>query len=71
MAYKTTSGIPCQSPLEYEGKRYDACIGLDNGGIPWCYTDHSKKIWGNCETYASVSFVKGTTSLIIIIRPFN
>ena len=54
MVYKTASGIPCESPLEYEGKRYDGCISMDNGGIPWCSTqvdgnnNHVDGEWGNC-----------------------
>lgn len=68
MVYKTTSEIPCESPLEYEGKRYDGCISMDNGGIPWCYTDHSKKKWGNCKTDISSQLDKGSIFLTFHTR---
>ena len=49
-ALKTESGQHCELPLKYDGKVYDSCIGIDNGGVPWCYINHSKQTWENCET---------------------
>ena len=50
MKPRTKSGVPCILPLKYEGKMYDDCVGIDNGGIPWCYIDEQRNEWDNCET---------------------
>ena len=41
--------IPCVMPFLYQGKYYENCIDIDNGGVPWCYTNVEKKVWGICD----------------------
>ena len=47
---KTETGIPCQLPFQYNGNYYDTCINVDNGGVPWCYTNIEKKYWEICNS---------------------
>ena len=49
LSCQTETGIPCQLPFEYNGNYYDTCINVDNGGVPWCYTDLEKKYWEICN----------------------
>ena len=46
---KTDSGIPCELPLIYNGKYYDTCIDVDNGGVHWCYINTTEKRWKTCN----------------------
>ena len=45
----TDSGIPCVMPFRYNGKYYENCVDIDNGGVPWCYKNVEKKSWGICN----------------------
>ena len=45
----TENGIRCVMPFPYQGKYYENCIDIDNGGVPWCYTSTEKKHWGVCK----------------------
>ena len=29
---------------------YDGCINVDNGGLPWCYTNFTNKEWDICNS---------------------
>ena len=55
---KTRSGIPCQIPFTYGEMHYDTCINIDNGGVPWCFTNQSTGRWDAC-TASSCSNVEG------------
>ena len=56
---KTISGFPCQLPLKYEGKVYDGCITLDNGGNFWCFIDHATQEWDECNMTQNNILSKG------------
>ena len=45
----TNSGIACELPFSYNGAYYDTCINVDNGGVGWCYTNVTSKMWENCD----------------------
>ena len=34
----------------YEGMYYDTCINVDNGGVPWCYTNTTIMDWEECTS---------------------
>ena len=46
---KSKNGDLCDIPFVYDGKCYDSCINVDNGGVPWCYTDATNKQWQTCS----------------------
>ena len=46
---KTKSGSSCHIPFIYNDMHYDSCINVDNGGVPWCYTNFTKKEWDTCN----------------------
>ena len=37
---------------------YDTCINLDNGGMPWCFTNESTGRWDTCDA-SSCSSLEG------------
>ena len=47
--YITDSSDICDIPFEFKGQKYASCIDVDNGGIPWCYTNTSNKEWNTCN----------------------
>ena len=46
---QTKNGKPCEFPFSYNGRSYDMCVDVDNGGVPWCYTNFQRNTWGNCN----------------------
>ena len=46
---KTSTGIECELPFVYNGNSYDTCINVGNGGVPWCFTNVTKKHWEICN----------------------
>ena len=45
---RTKTGRSCQIPFIYEEMYYDTCINIDNGGVPWCYTNILDMEWDAC-----------------------
>ena len=50
-------GTACQFPMYYNGKGYDNCIAIDNGGIPWCYTTFGHNNWGSCNISTCTDYI--------------
>jgi len=46
---KTESGTPCEIPFAYKEQTYDTCVNIDNGGVPWCYTNLANQEWETCN----------------------
>ena len=45
----TVSRKTCEIPFLYDENYYDTCINVDNGGVPWCYTNSDKGQWEACN----------------------
>ena len=63
---KADNGISCDVPFVYQGEYYDSCINVDNGGIPWCYTNSTKKDWGTCS-FKSCSTLQSRFPIIALL----
>ena len=46
---QTKNGKGCEFPFWYNDRGYAMCIDVDNGGVPWCYTNLQRSTWGNCN----------------------
>merc|ERR1712151_819825 len=46
----TAKGARCVFPFIYNGKQYDSCTTVNNGGKLWCATERFyKSKWGSCS----------------------
>ena len=61
---KTKGNKYCDIPFEFKGKKYSACINVDNGDEPWCFTNTTTMEWEVCSI-SSCPELKGKFLIIL------